>query len=103
MLNGKKTAAEHHWDNFLRLSDEDLVRQWRKKSIEVLISTLFQDYETATNILKEMNQEFPEIGNYQWLNAPRYDRIKEEYPPFQEAINALQMPPKLSEIERLKM
>jgi len=60
-------------------------------------------YKEAGELLRSMNKDYPKVGAYAWLNLPIYDRIKEEYPPFQDIINNLQMPPKLTEVDRLKM
>jgi len=61
------------------------------------------NYQAAGEQLQAMNREYPQMGDYAWLNWPIYDRIKEEYPPFQDIINNLILPPKLTEENPLKM
>ena len=59
----------------------------------------------ATKLLLELNSEYPEYGNYYFLNHMVYDRAKKEYPPFAEAVANLKLPPPLvedSQLERLK-
>lgn len=62
------------------------------------------DYDGATQRLKNLNKEIPEYGNYASLrSSPLLDRIKREYPLFQEALDNIILPPKATEIDRLKM
>jgi TolB-like protein/tetratricopeptide (TPR) repeat protein len=71
--------------------------------IKILLVVLARDYKRATQLLKELNKAYPEFGDYLFLNEPFYDRIKEEYPPFNEAIKNLKLPPNISDIATEKM
>ena len=53
------------------------------------------NYAEATQALKAINKEFPQVGDYGWLNLPIYDRIKSEYPAFREALSHLKTPPRI--------
>jgi len=97
LLQSKKPPS------FIELLDEDLTRQWLLKLYELTFMTINGNYEAAGEQLQTMNREYPQMGNYAWLNLPIYDRIKEEYPPFIDIINNLRLPPKLTEENPLKM
>ncbi len=71
--------------------------------VKIQLAVLVRDYKKATQLLKGLNKNFPDYGNYLFLNDPVLDRIKEEYPPFNEAIKNLKLPPKLSDAEIVKM
>ena len=59
-----------------------------------------RNYKAATELLKSINKDYPNFGDYAFLyNSARFDRIKKEYPPFQQALNELKMPMKL-ELEK---
>ena len=83
-------------------SEDDLYNQWHKMRVE-LYALCMNDYEAATELLQKMNKEFPHLGHYGWLNLYNFNRIRDEYSPFQEAINNLQLPPKLGQFDRIKM
>ena len=50
------------------------------------------EYEQATEVLKKINADYPAWGDYLWLDNPKFDKIKREYQPFQEAIDSLKIP-----------
>lgn len=83
--------------------EQDLIFQLIIRFIELDHLVYLQEYRKATEKLEQINREFPLYGNYSPLNLPMYDRIKKEYPRFQEVINRLKIPPKVSETNRLKM
>ena len=82
---------------------QDLEVQVRIAVREIRYLVFKREYDEATTKLEQLNRNIPQYGDYNWLNLPMYDRIKEEYPLFQEAINNLKLPPKVSEIDPLKM
>ena len=73
--------------------EEDLSHQWQIETDILSYLILSGNYEEATLALKEINKEFPQMGDYGWLNLPLYDRIKSDYPPFSEALKGLKLPP----------
>lgn len=73
--------------------EEDLSLQWSVDSDILSYLILSGNYAEATSALKEINREFPQVGDYGWLNLPIYDRIKSEYSPFKEALKGLKLPP----------
>jgi len=83
--------------------EQDLRAQASIAVLEIRHLVFRCDYEQATTKLEQLNRNIPQFGHYNWLNLPLYDRIKEEYPLFQDAINNLKLPPKVSEIDPLKM
>lgn len=73
--------------------EEDLSLQWQIEADILSYLILSGNYEEATLALKEINKEFPQMGDYGWLNLPIYDRIKSEYPAFGLALKGLKLPP----------
>lgn len=59
----------------------------------ILANSIFGQYRQATEMLIKLNNDFPELGYYEWLNDPMHDKIKKEYPAFQEALNNLKRRP----------
>jgi TolB-like protein len=76
-----------------RSLEEDLSLQCSVDGDILSYLILSGNYEEATLALKEINREFPQVGDYGWLNLPIYDRIKSEHPPFSEALKGLKLPP----------
>ena len=72
--------------------EEDLFLQWGIEADILSYLILSGDYAEATLALKTINQEFPQVGDYGWLSLPIYDRIKSEYPPFNDALKAMKLP-----------
>ncbi len=103
ILGKRKEADDLITSNFSRQNlEEDLQTQWTIKAHRMHSCVLSLEYEKANKMLKEMNRNYPQVGNYNWLNLPIYDRIKKEHPPFLEAINQLKYPPKVMEDNVLK-
>jgi tetratricopeptide (TPR) repeat protein len=102
---GLKEEANHLFAGAsgIEVNHEDLIRQFGYKAWKLQYLAINGDYLEAGELLRSMNKDYPKVGAYAWLNLPIYDRIKEEYPPFQDIINNLQMPQKLKEVDRLKM
>jgi len=86
-----------------RSPDEDLYEQWDDDAEKVTYEVLAGNYAKADQRLKEVNQKYPQVGAYGWLNLPIYDRIKQEYPAFQTTINELKLPPKIMDTKLIKM
>jgi TolB-like protein len=72
--------------------EEDLSLRWSMDGDLLSYLILSGKYAEATAALKTINEEFPQVGDYGWLNLPIYDRIKSEYPEFNEALKALKLP-----------
>lgn len=90
--------------NFSRQNlEEDLQTQWVIKFQRMHSCVLSLEYEKATKMLKEINRDYPQVGDYHWLNLAIYDRIKKEHPPFLETINQIKYPPKIMKENILKM
>ncbi len=90
---------------YLNPDTEDLFRQadWYKQDIYNLV--LSKKYAEATELLMQLNRDFPEYGDYHQFTRFYFDRAKKEYPPFAEAVANLKLPPPLVEdnqLERLK-
>jgi TolB-like protein len=84
---------------------EDLLLQMNVYQDDIYNLVLGKKYTEATELLIELNREFPEYGDYFFLTYFYYDRAKKEYPPFAEAVANLKLPPPLVEdnqLERLK-
>jgi TolB-like protein len=77
--------------------EEDLSLQWNMEAEKLSFQALSGKYEEAAKALKEINRNFPQVGDYGWLNLPIFDRIKKEYPPFVTALEDLAMPPRLAD------
>jgi TolB-like protein len=76
--------------------EEDLSSQWNIKTENLTFLILSGKYEEATRTLTQINEQFPQVGDYGWLNLPIYNRIKQEYPPFSKALQELKLPPRLN-------
>ena len=78
--------------------------QVRQKTNKVLILVLAKDYKAATELLKNINRDYPNNGEYQiFFTSPMFDRIKAEYPPFTKALSELKMPMKLDLEKHIKL
>jgi TPR repeat protein len=82
---------------------EDLAQQTLVQEFNIQLAVFAHKYPRATQLLKDLNNKYPGYGNYLFLNNPMYDRIKKEYAPFNNAIRNLKLPPKLSDLEIVKM
>lgn len=82
---------------------QDTGMQWRIESEELQYHLLSGNYPEAVQRLKQINAHFPQVGQYGWLNEPIYDRIKEEYPAFSEAVSQLKLPPRIMDSKIIKM
>jgi TolB-like protein len=102
---GLREEANHYLTRAfgIEVHHEDQTRQFGYKARELQYLAINGEYLEAGDLLRKMNKDYPKVGSYAWLNLPILDRIKEEYPPFVDIINSLQMPPKLTEVDRLKM
>jgi len=72
--------------------------------IERIILLAFAgQYEVATESLVQLNKRYPAWGNYRLLYTDfRTDKIRNEYPPFNNALQNLKLPAKLEFPERYK-
>jgi hypothetical protein len=65
----------------------------RERGDELVFLTMNGRYEEATAKLREINEEHPQIASYNWVrNSPTFDRIKQEHPAFNDAVNNLKIP-----------
>jgi tetratricopeptide (TPR) repeat protein len=78
-------------DEFIFLDDDEA--KCNEMSLAIFAYQFFGQYEKATSTLIKLNNDYPEYGNYGWVNAPFQDKIKKEYPPFQQAVNNLKRKP----------
>jgi len=83
--------------------DEDLSLQWSMDAEIVSFYAFSGKYAEATQALREVNKKFPQVGDYGFLNLPVYNRIKDEYPAFKEAIDQLKLPPRIMDTKLIKM
>lgn len=83
--------------------EEDRSLQWNINAEILSFLALSGKYEDAVQALREINTDFPQVGDYAWLNLPIYDRIKKEYPEFASAIQKIKMPPRLANSKLIKM
>ena len=71
---------------------------------EVQLLSLLGDYKGATEILLKLNETYPNFGDYKIIRvSPFFDRIKEEYPPFVDALNNLKLPERIPIEEAMKL
>ena len=83
--------------------DKDRQLQFNLKTGHAVYFAMTQQYPKANELLKQLNKDYPQVGDYRWLNNPLFDRIKKEYPQFQETINQIRLPPKLTDSNPSKM
>jgi TolB-like protein len=82
---------------------DDKMSQAGKLSSEIDLYVNLGDYESATQTLKRLNRELPDWGGWGYLeNSAWYDRIKQEYPPFREALSSVKRKPVLDVQEIIK-
>jgi len=89
----------------VQLDSEDFWDLVSLKERRIRFLVLSKKFEEATEMLLEINREYPEYGDFYFLNNIIYDRAKKESPPFAEAVANLKLPPSLVEdnqLERLK-
>jgi TolB-like protein len=78
-------------DEFIFLDDDEA--KCNEMRLAIFAYQFFGQYEKATSTLIKLNNDYPEYGNYGWVNAPFQDKIKKDYPPFQQAVNSLKRKP----------
>ncbi len=83
--------------------EEDLSLQWTMETEMLTFLILSGKHAEATKSLKDINQRYPQVGDYGWLNQPIYDRIRTEYPAFVEAFNQLKMPPRIMDTKLIRI
>jgi TolB-like protein len=72
---------------------QDMFVRLRERGDELVFLTMNGRYEEATAKLREINEEHPQIASYNWVrNSPTFDRIKQEHPAFNDAVNNLKIP-----------
>ncbi len=64
-----------------------------KIKFDIFAYTVFKKDEQATKTLVQLNNDFPDLQDYVWFERELFDRIKQRYPPFQEALNNLKRKP----------
>jgi TolB-like protein len=82
---------------------EDIAGQWATASDMLRYYVFSGNYPEADKKLKQINKDFPQVGDFCWLNLPLYDRIKAVYPAFRETMDQLQLPPKIMDDKLIKM
>jgi hypothetical protein len=86
-----------------RSMEEDLTLQWSLESELLNYEILSGKYPEAVQRMKQINEHFPQVGDYGWLNLPIYDRIRKDYPAFVEAVSQLKLPPRIMDSKIIKM
>lgn len=82
--------------NLVKIKKEDLLMQARQRIAKVVVLAMAGDYPSATRMLQSVNKDFPNYGDFRPIYSdPVLDRIKKEYPPFNETISGLKLPQKL--------
>lgn len=84
---------EKEW--FDSYDNEDLLIASDNSKYIIQLYVLAKQYQKATELLIQMNNAYPELGDYVFFNGREFDRIKKEYPPFMEALDNLKLPPPL--------
>ena len=85
-------------------SGEDKESICLKKLNEIYIHSFLGEYSQATEKLKRLNADFPDLATYDYLNNnPLSDKIKKEYPPFKEALNNLKLKPVMDVSKLVKL
>ena len=104
-LSGKKEMAFAVKDSRFKRSistGDDKFLIAREKFLTILLLSLLKEYSEATKVLIQLNRELPEYGGYDSFSLPYFDRIKNEYPPFQEALNSINRQPMIDVEEFIK-
>lgn len=83
--------------------EEDLSLRWGQETDRLVYHIFSGEHEKATQLLKQINREYPQVGDYIWLNLPLCDRIKEDYPAFSEALLQLRLPSRIMDRQLIKM
>jgi len=102
-LSNPKAKLSDFLDKESKQFQQDPMLQCHFQIQQIQLSTYRMNYKDADTRLKQMNMQYPTFGDYAWLNRPEFDRIKEEYSPFQETIDNLKLPPKTSYLGGLKL
>jgi TolB-like protein len=84
------------------VDDEDLLESVYSKKNKVRQLVLAKKYTEATKHLLEINQDYPEFGDYENFTSFVFDRAKKEYPPFAVAVANLKLPEPLVKDEQLE-
>jgi hypothetical protein len=80
---------------FSNYDNEDLLLAADKSKRIIRLYVLAKQYQKGTELLIQMNKDYPELGDYAEFKHWEYDRAKKEYPPFKEALDNLKLPPPL--------
>ncbi len=95
-LGNKEKAIGSIHEGIRNLPPWDKMEYCIKKHLEIGILAGLGDYEEATELLINLNREYPEYGRYGILfNDPITDKIRRESPEFVNALNNLKLPHKL--------
>lgn len=93
--NPSKAIDIQEKERFSSHDNEDLsVASDNSKHI-IGLYVIAKQYRKAAELLVQMNNDYPGLGDYAFFNRRRFDRVKKEYPPFKEALNNLKLPPPL--------
>ncbi len=103
LLGNEKEFMELAIDHSGVSLSQDLSVQFADQTSLIRYYAFSGNYAKADEMLKQVNRNFPQVGDYVWLNMPTYDRIKEEYPPFLETINQLKLPPRIMDTQLIRM
>lgn len=85
-----------------RASPDDLFGKWTRMAWKMFSYAESGEYEKANLLLKKMNNDYPQVGGYEWLNTSAFERIKKAYPAFVVTIEKLRLPPHITLNPELK-
>jgi tetratricopeptide (TPR) repeat protein len=103
VLMGKKEKALNNYKQHLAgrfvtesHNQQDLAEVCNRLVDWIQLQAFAGEYEAATQSLIQLNRDYPKFGGYQMLSTGMWTyKIRQAYPPFNEALRNLKLPPKL--------
>jgi len=103
VMMGKKEKALNHYKEHLAGSfvteshNQQDVAEFCGRLVDwIQLQSFAGEYEAATQSLIQLNRDYPKFGGYQILSTGVLTfKIRQAYPPFNEALRNLKLPPKL--------
>ncbi len=105
-LSGKREKAFKELDKVFKKyvdTGDDKMMLCNKSSQEITLHVVLGEYPQATEKLIKLNNQFPDFGSYQFYSLAWFDKIRKDYPPFQEALNNLKRKPMMDVTKRIKL
>ena len=96
---GNKKAVDYFYEviekKYSDHSGQDLSQICENTKALISLMAFIGEHKQAVVLLIDMNRKYAGYGNYHSLYTDfHFDRIKKEYPPFNEALKNLKLPPK---------